>query len=65
MSPRGLILLPVKKLTVVAGTVRVPVWPSTRSLYRAAVRLFSIDGQEIAAPRGMLSQTTAGTPSPK
>ena len=64
MSPRGAMLLPVKRLTVVDGTVRVPVCPRTRSLYTAAVRLFSIEGHEMADPRGMLSQTTAGSPSP-
>src|ERR1700691_5936017 len=64
ISPRGDMLLPVNMLTVVDGTVRVPVSPSTRSEYTAAVRLFSMDGHEIVEPRGILSHTTARTPSP-
>src|SRR5262249_38982902 len=61
-SPRALILLPVKTGTAADETSSDSLSPRMRSDIVAEVRLFSIAGQLIASPRGMLPPTPAGTP---
>ena len=56
---------PVKACTVVLGTVAEREPPRIRSVYSAAVSAFSMLGQEMAAPRSMLSHTSVATPSPR
>src|SRR5712691_13134168 len=55
-SPRGEILFPLKTWIALAATVRFSDMPRMRSVYISAVRAFSIEGLEIDAPRGILSQ---------